>query len=399
MKGYWFRQRFILTLLVCIVVALMSGALFVYPCIESNANTYNSQSIYKNSEMDFIVPEPSFEQVDNLPGTNGIDKIFPFFLTKMSVNVNGASRTTTVLLSDRFENVNVTMYSDERLIKEVGESVENPIFVDWQFCQDTGANIGDTISITIGSEIIEFHIAAIYETNTIYDGGAIIAQISKEQKEIICSSSHNNGYSGMYVVANDYSSCQTYLTTDYRPLGRLKDRDQFNSDDQYKTHYDAIMSSGYANEITDFRVRESSQGSASNLLILCSGAALTMIILIGFNVIMMKRGCESVYFTKHCIPKGQNVRSYYKTSFGVELILTIILLAGVVIARIYFAEMNIPTNAYSIELAIIPAAVLISESICLSHNNAKVSEWILNWKRKVEKEKAQKKGTAENTTN
>ena len=96
MGGYWIRQRLFLTLIVTAAVALITSFLFVYPSIMQRAEAYNSQSIYKNTDIDFIAPEPSFEQVDDLPGTNGIDKVFPFFSTKAQVNVNGTSRTTTV---------------------------------------------------------------------------------------------------------------------------------------------------------------------------------------------------------------------------------------------------------------------------------------------------------------
>ena len=89
MTGYWTRQRAVATLIVSVVVALAASFLFVYPSILQQANNYNDQSIYKNSDIDFIAPEPSFDQVKELPGTNGIDKIFTFFLTKTEVKVNG----------------------------------------------------------------------------------------------------------------------------------------------------------------------------------------------------------------------------------------------------------------------------------------------------------------------
>ena len=205
--------------------------------------------------MDFIAPEPSYEQVTELEGQNGVDKIFPFYLTKTQVSVNGVSRTTTVLLSDQFQNVGITMYNEARVIEKVATEVINPIYIDWQFTQDTGAKPGDRVSFTINGAAVEFQIYAIYETNIIYDGGVILAQITAEQADGIRSNSANNGYSGMYTFATDYDTCRTYLRTDYRPLGRLKDRESFDSDEQYQIHYDAIMSTGYANEITDFRIR------------------------------------------------------------------------------------------------------------------------------------------------
>ena len=374
MKGYWVRHRLLPTIILCIVSAMVVGLLFAFPHITQQASNYNAQSIYKNSDVDFITPEPSYEQVSELAGSNGIAKIFPFYLTKTAVSVNDASRTTTVLLSDQFQNVDFTMYNDARLIEKADAEVSNPILIDWQFAQDTGAKIGDTVSFPINGSAVEFHVYAIYETNTIYDGGAILAQITAEQADGIRNNSANNGYSGMYVSADDYSACRTYLTTDYRPLGRLKDRESFDSDEQYQIHYDAIMSTGYANEITDFRVRENDADAESSAMMVWLGAALAAVMVIAFNVLMKKRGCERAYFTKFCIPKGQDVKPYYKAAFAVETILWLVIFAGVLFGAVHTADEFIPNVAKDIRIVAIPAAVVVAEIVSMVMNNAMIAD-------------------------
>lgn len=373
MKGYWVRHRLLLTIILCIVSAMVVGLLFAFPHITQQASNYNAQSIYKNSDVDFIAPEPSYEQVSELVGNNGISKIFPFYLTKTQVVVNGVSRTTTVLLSDQFQNADITMYSDARLIEKLAADVNNPILIDWQFAKDTGARPGDTISFTINGTGVEFQVYAIYETNTLYDGGAILAQITTEQADGIRSNSVNNGYSGMYISADDYNACRSYLTTDYRPLGRLKDRESFDSDEQYQIHYDAIMSTGYANEITDFRMKESDAEAENDATLVWIGAALAAGLAIAFNALMKKRGCEEAYFTKFCIPKGQNVKPYYKTAFVVETTVWVVLFAGAVIGAVSTADVFIPKVALDIRIVIIPVAVIISEIICMVTNFAMIA--------------------------
>jgi hypothetical protein len=382
MKNYWARHRLLATVVLCIVSAVVAGLLFAFPYINQQASDYNSQSIYKNSEMDFIAPEPSYEQLTELSGSNGIEKAFPFFLTKTQVTVNGASRTTTVLLSDQFENVGITMYNDDRLIEKATGDLNNPIWVDWQFCYDTGAKVGDTVSFTMNGAAVEFSVAAIYETNTIYDGGAILAEISDEQVAGIKSNSKNNGYSGVYISADNYDTCRTYLTTDYRPLGRLKDRNSFDSDEQYQIHYDAIMSAGYANEITDFRAREMSVEAVGNNIMVWLGAILVAAIAVVFNIAMRKRGCEKAYFTKHCIPKGVDVKPYYGTAFIVEVLLQIVIWVGVLFVMLYTADTYIPMTAIDLKLLAIPVAIILAGIINLSTNRGMI--------KKIE-EKARKK--------
>ena len=374
MTGYWVRHRLLLTIVLCVASAIVASMLFAFPYINQQAGNYNSQSIYKNSEMDFIAPEPSYEQIVELSESNGIDKVFPFFLTKTQVTANGTSRTSTVLLSDQFQNIGITMYNDERLIEKAIEEPSAPILVDWQFCHDTGAKIGDKVSFTINSTVSEFEIFAIYETNSIYDGGAIVAKISADQVNGIKNNSKNVGYSGMYIEANDYNACRTYLTTDYRPLGRLKERTAFDSDEQYQIHYDAVMSAGYANEITDFRVRESASDTAGEGIMLWLGATLVAMLSIVFNIMMAKRGCEKAYFAKHCIPKGWRVKPYYKTAFVFETALQIALFVGVLFVQVKMADTYIPKAVIDFELLIIPATIIISEVLCLIINNSTVTK-------------------------
>lgn len=365
MTSYWVRHRLLLTLIASIALAVIISLLFVYPYIEQRAVNYNSQSLYKNTDIDFIAPEPSYEQISELPGTHGIDAVFPFYLTKTSVSLSDKTRTTTVLITDQNQSLERSMYNSSRLIQQSGSSVENPILVDWLFCKETGAKVGDTVSFVIGAEIQEFKIAAIYESNVLYDGGALLVQVSDEVMQSIRQGSQNSGYSGMYISATDYDTCRLYLTTDYRPLGRLRSKDQFNDDSQYQIHYDAIMASGYANEITDFRVKESELEKPVSSLPVWLGVLLAITIIIAFNVIMSSRGCEKAYFTKHSIPNGQDVKPYYVLSFIAETIMCVIVYAVVTLLRINSASVYVSGSALNVYLFLFPITVLVTELICL----------------------------------
>lgn len=178
----------------------------------------------------------------------------------------------------------------------------------------------------------------------------------------------------MYISASDYNACQAFLTTDYRPLGRLKDRELFDSEEQYQVHYDAIMSSGYANEITDFRIRENGLDTKGNFLMLLIGAGLAATLMIIFNIVMGKRGCEKNYFTKHCIPKGQEVRPYYRVSFFMEMILFCIFYAGVLVVQILFSDEFIPQTVLDAKLLIIPVAVIAAGFVNIFMNYSMVTE-------------------------
>ena len=372
MVSYWTRQRLLVTIIMCVSLALIMSLLFVFPYVEQRASSYDSQSIYKNTAIDFIVPEPSFDQAQTLPGANGIASVFPFYLTKTTIEINGKTRTTTVLIANQKQSLDGTMYNTDRLVKQSGTTIENPVVIDWKFAQDTGANIGDTLTITIGSSVQEYKISAIYETNSIYENGAILIQVTDEQIDSIQQGSLNNGYSAMYVTASDYDTCRLYLTTEYRPLGRLKTRDQFADDEQYQIHYDAIMSSAYSNEITDFRIRANELDKSISSLPVWLGAILSMAIVIAFNVIMSRRGCEKPYFTRHCIPNGQDVKPYYILSFVCELACYLIAYAISLIICANSSATYIPRSAWDLSVWLFPISVIIAEIICFTIINHSV---------------------------
>lgn len=366
MINYWVRHRLLYTLIASILLAVIISLLFVYPYFEQRAANYNSQSLYKNTDIDFIVPEPSYTQVHDLPGTHGIESVFPFYLTKAPVSVNGkTARTTTILITDQKQNLDNSMYNHNRLIQQSGLSVDNPILVDWQFCKETGAKVGDTVSFEIGTVTKEYKVIAVYETNALYDGGALLVQVPDDQMVSIQQGSQNSGYSGMYVSAEDYDVCRQYLIADYRPLGRLRAREQFTDSDQYQIHFDAIMSSGFANEITDFRIRENELEKNVSSLSIWLGALLTIAIIVAFNVIMSNRGCEKAYFTKHSIPNGQDVKPYYIASFIAEIVISVIVYAVVMLFRISSASIFIPRSVLNFNLILFPISVLVAELICL----------------------------------
>lgn len=104
------------------------------------------------------------------------------------------------------------------------------------------------------------------------------------------------------------------------------------------------------------------------------GAVLAAAIAIVFNVAMSRRGCERAYFTKFCIPKGQDVKPYYKTALTVETVVWLLLFAGVLFGAIYTSDEFIPKAAMDTRILVIPVAVIVAEIICLLMNNAMIAD-------------------------
>ena len=374
MVKYWIKNRFFLDLIVpCLLVLLVVFA-FVSPMFDVIGEATLMQSIYKNEKMDFDIPSPSASQIEQLEQESFIESVFPYYYTEIDVSVNGKERETNLFFSEAMDKLGQTMYCSSRRIEKSNKDFDNPILVDYQFVRDTGAELGDTVSVTLGGTKVDFQIAAIYETNTYYDGGAIMAYWGGTQKQVIMNSSTNLTYSGAYVQASNYSKCKQYLDTQYKPYGRLRDASEFATQEAYEIHYNAFMSSSYANEITDFSVKakeatlkaEDKMSASNQYVIFACGVALTVMLI--FNALMWVRNSERKYFASRKVYGAGNTVVYYLIS---SIFQAAILIGGITAAMLIIPSVSgfyIPTGVVTTKTIIFIVAIAIISILVLIEN-------------------------------
>jgi hypothetical protein len=234
------------------ILAIISSFIFVKNGIDLVASRYNSCSIYENSGCDFIIPSPGDEQVDELQGKDFINTVVPFYYTQTTTYVGSKSGNDNVIMMDNYELIENTVYCNSRLIsgKEV---INHSAMVDYTYAKKYSVQIGDKIKVVFGKNICEYEVCGIYEDNIAFSGGVVLVNWSDQEKQsVISSSSSKLKYSAAWIKANDYSICENYLLSEYKPLGRLKDRDEFDSDAAYQIHVNAFNTASFASEITDF---------------------------------------------------------------------------------------------------------------------------------------------------
>ena len=382
MTNYWTKNRLLFDIIVPIILILIVAFAFVSPVFANEGEIALMQSLSKSKKLDFDVPSPSFEQISQLERETTIKSVFPYYFTRASVFVNGKIRETRLFFSDAFDKLDQTMYCDERLIEKASENYNNPIYVDYKFVSDTNAKLGSVVSVTLGTKKVDFQVAAIYETNTYYDGGAVIAKWEGSQKEAVMVVSPKLAYSGAYIQAADHAQCKNYLEANYKPYGRLKDRSEFSSQEAYETHYNAFMSANYSNEITDFAVKtESTQAtvseksSSTTISIILCGIVL-VVAMVFVNFLLWIRKSEKGYMEKRQV-KGGKIGVYYVLS---TLVQSVILLAGMSIAVIVASlgtQLYIPdsvvvekTIAFGCT-ALVAVVALIVENSILAHKIGK----------------------------
>lgn len=373
MLKYWVKNRILLDVFVPALLVIVMAFAFLVPMFTNLGEARSIVSLYENEKLNFDIPGPSYDQISQLENEDFITSVFPYFYTKVNLSVDGKTRETNLFFSDTFDKLNQTMYCDSRLIEVSKQDYDNPIFVDYRFVQDTVAKIGSTVSVTFGTTKVDFSVAAIYETNTYYEGGAVIAKWEGSQKDAIMEISPKLVYSGAYIQTSDNQQCKNYLETQYKPYGRLKDRSEFATQEAYDIHYNAFMSANYANEITDFSTRGSeafseakAKESTANLYtaLPCVVIAVTML---AYNFLMWMRKSEKGYFSRRKLKGGGNV-VYYLISVMVQ---AAFLIFGMVAANFIVAShtsLYIPSGIVSYRsVAFLLAAACISAMVVIEN--------------------------------
>ena len=299
MVKYWLKNRFLYDLIVSIALSLVMCFAFVFSSNNALKNNYLENSIYINSEIDFQIPNPSKEQIVEINNKEFVENTFSYYLTKTNVSGKKSSKVN-VIMSDDMEKLSITMFNESTLVDSVS-IVDNYACMDEVAASKLNVKCGDEMCVFISSKNIKFVVCAIYEENQLFSEGSVIVEFSGEIKSTYESVISSNSYSGAFINASNEADCDNYLKS-YIPLGRLKDRTEFDSDDAYNTYNNAILSGNYSNEITKFyELRQNANQTNSKLEKDCLtmsilGALIIGIVYIVTSQILRNRKSENKYF-------------------------------------------------------------------------------------------------------
>ena len=314
MFSYWMKNRSLFTVITSIILILLICLVIINPNIKTYGENRLATSVYSDSEIDFDIPSPTPEQLNEIAKLDFVDEVFGYYFTETNVTVNNKNIKTKLLFSDCMDSINFTMYNDSRLIESSSNDYFNPIYIDYEFAQKNNVSLGDTIIFNN----IEFQVSKIYETNTYYSS-AVFAPLVGAQKDYILSRS--KAYSGAYLKVIDLAKAENYLKG-YKPLGRLKDRDSFTTDEAYQKHYDSWNSANYYNEITTFndKLQEANVKTGINNIV---GYLLFVAIIVAVNIVLFFRKSEIKYFKSKKDKKS--IKNYYIINEIAFLVVSIII--------------------------------------------------------------------------
>ena len=374
MIRYWIKNRLYLDIAVPAITLLLVAVAFISPMLSGIGDAALIRGVYGNDKLDFNVSTPSHAQIDELESLPFIESVFPYYYRETDLTVNGVTKDTIIYFSDRFDRLDQTMYCESRLIERAREEYDNPLLIDFEFAKQTGAGLGDTVSAVFGGVRVEFQVAAIYETNTYKGGCAVLAKWEGAQKDAISAMPGRLIYSGAYIDSTNHSQCEQYLKTEYKPLGRLKDRSEFSSEEAYLRHYNGFMSASYANELTDFSeegaepLRLSAKKAASTDQYLILACVVTAAVMLAANLLVWLRGSEKDYFASRKLLGAKSLGVYYLSSSATQAAVLILGSLATMLILPALSDVYIPRGALLSRSVIFILAAAVTSALVLFEN-------------------------------
>ena len=208
-------------------VVLVLGAYFFSQYLEVRSN-YN----IKETAVDFIISAPSKEQVNEISALTHIKSIVPYYFRTIEVSNGKKSIESNLYIIESDNDLPLTVFSDKLKIQKLSQKPVNPLYISDSFSKNSRISLNDSVDITIDGKAIKFTVAGIFKGDNRNVGGTIITIVNDE---ILSALSRTDRFNGAYISSNDINKTRSYLE-EYQPLGDLRTRDEFSSDEAYNIY-------------------------------------------------------------------------------------------------------------------------------------------------------------------
>jgi hypothetical protein len=322
--------QFIAVLLIVVITSLF----FLLPSERQIAKSYNDNILKNNVNLSFQVPSPGKDQVKELETHSAIDKVFPYY--DLFANLKLKNRTLSnyyTMLITNTQTASFPFTQDSVAVKKINYSNNDTVaFIGYSFANDNNLNAGDSIVLNIGENATAAIIGAVVVDPGLFmhirqgngSGGAVIVSVPEGYLDEV-TKGRTIQYGGAYIRVNDYDGTKNILR-EYKPMGRLRDRNLFSTQDEYQNYLDNFNKTSYAAEIRDLG---SELGRPASFPVY--GVLLTLIIaVIGIMLIVtvIFGSKSSLGINREKIKKGEYVNSIIapiKRNYLVILLFNIVL--------------------------------------------------------------------------
>ena len=312
MVKIWIKNRMIYDIMVAIILSLIFSFAFVFPNNVAYKNIENENFLYLKSEIDFQIPNPSVNQLAEIKSKPYVNDVFGYYLTKVSIKGNNSSKVN-LLISDTMDSLPFTMYNKKTLISSI-DKTSNYAYIDKKAADTLNVECGDEIVASIANYNLKFIVCSIYQNNTLFLDGTVLVNFADDVKTMYETNASSNGYSAAFIDASNEDECEKFLKN-YIPMGRLRDRSYFDSDEAYNIYTNAIMNGDYSNEITKFEssrkiaLKELDTAEKNRTFLIYAGSIVVGICWLLSSFILRKRNFEMTYF-KNVIKNKKSIKTY-----------------------------------------------------------------------------------------
>ena len=200
----------------------------------------------EKTSIDFIIPSPSSEQVNSLAQDPSIDTITPYYF--FSFSINGMNSLADGYILESFDSLNHTYVADDLIIKSEALT-ENSVLIDSVFASKNGLDLGDEMTLSFAGESFQFQVSVIVASDNRHNFGMLLIEMNDSIHQAMSNQySGNLYYGGAFIDSNHFDDTQLILE-DYVPLGNLRTRESFSSDELYDTYIDQLYSADYSLQI------------------------------------------------------------------------------------------------------------------------------------------------------
>ena len=183
-------------------------------------------------------------------------------------------------------------------------------------------------------------------------------------------------YSAAYISADDAAACEAYLYSEYKPLSRLKDRSEFDSEDVYNQHLQNFNDADWSKEITNcqenykvlsVKYENVQTGIWTNIIIM---AIIVGLVIIVFNAVLLTNSDMKSFMKAFLVKKSgtkEAVKAFYKSGITANAVVFCVACASLYVllatrAHISLLDLQALNCIVPMLTAIIVSAIMIGVS-------------------------------------
>lgn len=347
-----------------LVLLLVAGLLF------NQYSKIKAQYNISKTDVDFIISAPNAEQVSSMMELDHVESVVPYIYRSVECSNDSKNLKASMYFIEDWDEIDSTVFSDSLLIDDVAFDGERSICISDELASELNLSVGDSVSITVSGSTEEYFVARIYGSDHRNVGGTIIALLSES----------TTNYSGAYVCSRNTADTRAYLDS-YVPLGDLRDRYEFDSDEAYQIYLEDRESADYSNSLfdTEAYLKEVSKrydSQKSRMLVISTVVYLVAAVIPAVCMLIKSRR-----YTKKDVRKDVRnnfsldvEKAMYKSYFSSVMSFCVILsLVAFAITFVFFSKFILLIRAICVVVIVFALSVIVSTSVktCLENEFAK----------------------------